>query len=131
MRIQNKNEYRRELTIWHIFKNENFFQHWSSKSHANCDFFAFWLIVINIIKILHIISKQNIKLKHFVKHQSNNSFVYLHKKTWKIQKTHVKLIYIKKKTRKSHDISKSNINRHVKCLQFRMHFYSNVLRVFF
>ena len=49
--------------------------------------------------------------------------------TWKnskTQKIHVKSIYKK-------NISRSNVNRYVKCLQFnnQIRFYSNVLRIFF
>ena len=119
------------MTIWHIFNNEDSFQHWSSKSHANCDLSAFWLTVVNIIKFLHITSKQNIKSKHFVKHQLNNSFIYM--KRLEDSKNSCKIDLHEKKTKKSHDISRSNVNRHVKCQMstiYLMRLYSNVLRIF-
>ena len=53
MFIQNMNAYRFELIVWHRFDIEFniqliFFK--SSKSHANCDFFAFSLIIELIIE---------------------------------------------------------------------------------
>ena len=49
------------------------------------------------------------------KHQSNNSFVYM--KRLENSKNSCKISLHEKRTKKSHDISKSNANRHVKCQQ--------------